>query len=95
MIHRYAITKKDKRFIDKAAYVVGILMPLSTLPQVIQVFTSRDVTGLSMLTWVMYLVLTSLFLIYALVDKIKPLIFTQATWVIIDAMMIAGILVYS
>ncbi len=94
MIHRYVITKQDKRFIDRAAYVVGILFPLSTLPQLNQLFTSHDAGGLSLITWVMYALLTGLFLIYAWVDRIKPLILAQAAWLIVDIAMIIGILLY-
>jgi len=94
VIHRYVITKKDKRFIDKAAYVVGVLFPLSTLPQVNQLYTSHDASGLSLITWIMYTLLTGLFLIYALVDNIKPLALTQFVWLFVDAAMVVGILMY-
>jgi len=94
VIHKYAITKKDKRFIDRAAYVVGIMFPVSTLPQVIQLYSTHDASSLSLITWSMYGLLTGLFLIYAMVDNIKPLIFTQIAWIFIDICMITGIIIY-
>lgn len=94
MIHHYIVSKKDKRFIDKAAYLVGIMFPIFTLPQVYLLYTTQQADGLSLVTWAAYCVLTLLFLVYALVDRIKPLIVAELAWVIIDTLMIVGILMY-
>lgn len=87
-------TKKEKKFIDKAAYFVGIMFPIFTIPQVYQLYTSKEATGISLLTWVAYSVLTVMFLIYALVDKIKPLIIAELVWIFIDVLMVIGIIIY-
>lgn len=93
-MHMHKITKKEKRLVDRAAYVVSLLFPVFTIPQVIMLYSTKDSSGISLVTWLAYLVLSILFLIFVLVDKIRPLILAQIAWIFIEIAMIIGILIY-
>lgn len=41
-----------KSTIEKFAYIAGIASPVVTLPQVFQIWISRDSLGVSLVTWI-------------------------------------------
>lgn len=76
-------------------YGVAVGMPLSNLPQINQVYTTKVVTGLSLVSWVTYMLLGFIPLAYALMNKLKPLIVSNILWTIINLCMIYGIIRYT
>src|SRR5262249_1086322 len=64
--------------IDTIASTIGVLAPLFTLPQIVDVFRHHDVAALSLVTWVGYLVFSAFWTSYALYHKDKPLIVVNA-----------------
>lgn len=76
-------------------YAVAVGMPLSNLPQINQVYTTRVTTGLSLSTWVTYTILCIIPLMYAFMNKLKPLIISNILWTIINLCMIYGIIRYT
>lgn len=81
-----------KKFIGYTMYVFAFIMPLSNLPQIYQLFQTQVTTGLSLQTWVLYMVFGFIPLTYAITYKIKPLIITNILWTIVDLIMIIGII---
>ncbi len=73
----------------------AIVHPLTALPQVYKIYSTQNVDGVSVLTWLGFMVLGGVFLAYGLVHKIKPFIVTQILWFIIDALIVIGIFMYS
>lgn len=80
------------QIIGWAMYVAAFIMPLTNLPQIIQLYQTQVATGLSLQTWVMYLVFGLIPLLYAINNNIKPLIITNVLWTLINIVMIVGIL---
>lgn len=76
-------------------YVVAVVMPLTTIPQIQQLYSTKVTTGLSLTTWVMYTAFGIVPLLYAISNKLKPLILTNVIWMVIDFLMIYGIIRYS
>ncbi len=72
----------------------AVIHPFSSLPQIWKIYTTHDVTSLSLATWLGYSLIGIIFLSYALVHKIKPLILTQALWFGMDGAIILGILLF-
>jgi hypothetical protein len=57
--HFHLRTKKQvifedvaRKFIDKSIYVVGVLFPLMTLPQVWEIYITQKAGGVSLFMWV-------------------------------------------
>lgn len=73
-------------------YAVAFITPFSTVPQIITLFQTKVATGLSLQTWIMYLLFGMVPLAYAIINKIKPLIISNVLWTIIDLIMIVGII---
>lgn len=86
--------RKLKRYFDHLMYVVAIGGPLSVLPQIIQTFQTRDVSGVSLSMWVGALFLTIIWLLYGVIHKETPIIVSQSVYVLTNIAMIGAILVY-
>ena len=76
-------------------YAVAVGMPFTNLPQLMQIYTTKVTTGLSISTWVMYLAFGFIPLLYAVSNRLKPLIISNVLWMIIYVFMIVGIFRYS
>lgn len=80
--------------IDKAMNVVAVIHPMTALPQIFQIYATKDVTGVSLLTWILFMFIGVVFLAYGILHKIKPLIILQLLWFIVDGAVVTGILLY-
>lgn len=85
----------EVRMVDRAMGMVSIIGPASASPQVIEIFAKQSAQGVSLLSWVMYLMLGVVSLSYGLFHKLKPIIVSQVLWLVMDIVVIVGILMYS
>ena len=86
-----AIRPNKKTMFDRLVTVVSVLYPLSAAPQAYQVLTGH-VDGVSVLSWLGFLVCAVLFLIYGLKHKVSPMIISNSLWIFVDAVVVGGIL---
>ncbi len=80
--------------IDTLALIVGILQPLSTLPQIYLVYTSRDVSQISLFMWTSYNIASVILLIYGIKHKLRPIIWAQSLWLAVQTPMMIAVLLY-
>lgn len=85
-VHKHTLTP-----FDKLVMLASFVYPLSSIPQVINVFTGAT-EGVSILSWSIFLVCASLFLTYGIRRNVPPMIISNSIWVIMDALVIVGIL---
>ena len=74
-------------------YAVGILGPVMTIPQTVQVWTAPHVQGLSLITWCMYSVIAAAWFAYGIYHKEKPLYMTNGLIGVLDIIIVFGILI--
>jgi uncharacterized protein with PQ loop repeat len=82
------------QMIDHVMMVIAFLYPLTGVPQIVTVFTTQKAEGVSLVSWCGFLVVGVIYLFYALMHRLKPLIIAQAFWLIVDALVIVGVLLY-
>jgi len=87
-------TLKKSSGIDALALVVSILQPLTTLPQIYIVYTSKDVSQVSLFMWTAYNVASVILLIYGLKHKLAPIIWAQSLWLIVQTLMMIAVLIF-
>jgi uncharacterized protein with PQ loop repeat len=80
--------------IDILVNIAAVVHPLTALPQLMTIYSSHVVTGISLWTWVGFLLIGLVFLAYGIVHRIKPIIVTQVLWFIVDLLVIVGIILY-
>ncbi|MBD3354842.1 hypothetical protein GF361_02565 [Candidatus Woesearchaeota archaeon] len=85
---------KHKKFVDKFVYVVGVLTPLFTLPQVLKIWMNKSAENISIFTWVPYLLFAFIWLWYGIIHREKPIIFLNLGLVIVDSLVVLGIMIY-
>lgn len=86
--------RKKEYLIDKIILVVAVLEPLCTLPQIIEIYDSKDASGVSILTWVGLNILTTVWIWYAIIRKQKVVLIYQTLFFIFDTILIIGAIIY-
>lgn len=92
IMHTHLAKKKRLTLFDKIIILAAFLYPLSSLPQVVEVFNGHT-EGVSILSWVSFMGFAALFLAYGLIHKITPMIITNILWLAVDGLVIVGLLV--
>lgn len=90
--HIQRIHKKKKASVfDRLIIVVSIIYPLSSLPQLIGVY-SGSTEGVSILSWLIFLLCASLFFAYGIRHRVTPMIIANALWIMVDSTIVIGLL---
>lgn len=84
---------QEKR-IEFFALVAGVVQPLITIPQIIEIYSSKSAQDVSLITWLGYLIFGITFLVYGLAFKLKPIWVGQIIWVTMQLITVIGILIY-
>lgn len=80
--------------IDRSMNIVAIIHPLMAVPQVYQIYATQNVAGVSLLTWLGFMLMGGVFLAYGIVHNLRPIIMTQVLWFAVDFLVVVGILLY-
>jgi len=90
----YPHPEKWKRRADKLIYVVGILGPIMTIPQVWKIWVEKTAAGVSLTSWASYAVLACVWFAYGYMHREKPIMFNYAIWIFLDILVVIGIVLY-
>lgn len=90
----YRNLKKEQKHIDGLMWLVGIASPISGIPQVLIIYMNQSSMNLSFLSWFIWTLMAFVYLLYGIVHRIKPLIFTNVAWLLVYFLVLAGILIY-
>ncbi len=89
---KHKIIRNSK--LDDLALVVGVVQPLTTIPQIVLIYTSRDASGVSFFMWTAYNVASIILLMYGLRHKLPPIIWAQALWLVVQTPMMLSVFVF-
>ena len=89
----YPHPDKWKRLMDKLIYFVGASAPIMTLPQLFNIWIDKNTSGVSLITWSSYEVISVFWLIYGIMHREKPIIITHIMLIFVKALIIIGILI--
>lgn len=91
---KYPHPEKWKRFFDRCIYIVGVFGPIMTIPQLIKIWVEKNAVGVSIVSWSGYLIAAIFWLIYGVIHKEKPIIFTYSLWIVFDIFIVIGVFLY-
>lgn len=80
--------------IDRVMMVASIIHPLTTIPQVYEIFSTQNASGVSLLTWLGFMAIGVIFLTYGIAHRLTPFIVNQVIWFALDLLIIIGIILY-
>lgn len=88
-------TKGKNKNIDRITLLIGLSMPIITVPQLLAVWQADTLEGVSLITWVFYTLQGIIFAVFGIKHKEKPLIYTYIPLSLIELGIVIGILTRS
>ena len=79
----------------KFIYLVGVLGPIMTIPQVMKIWGEQEAAGVSVISWGAYSLISIFWIIYGIVDRDKPIIFMFTAYFILNILVVIGTMQYS
>lgn len=89
--HRKPHSNGGKIF-DKAMYVISLIGPIMTFPQVYDVWSTHQKASVSLTTWGAYTAASALWITYGIVHKEKLLVFVNFLMLLLDSAVVIGLL---
>lgn len=93
-LEHYPHPNKYKNFLDKFIYTMGIIGPIMTIPQIAKIWYYQNAAGVSAISWGVYTLVAITWILYGIAHKEKPIIFSNAIWVIMDILVVIGAILY-
>lgn len=90
----YSDTEKIKHLFDKFIAVVGLIGPIMTTPQIINVWVYHQVEGLAIASWGTYVITASFWLIYGILHKERAIILVNIAWILANLSVVTGIFLF-
>ncbi len=90
----YPHQQRGKRILDIIIYPAGIIGPLLLVPQVIKIWTTRDATGVSAITFFGLMALGLIWIIYGAVHKDRPILIANVGFAILQFLVGLGAVLY-
>jgi len=91
---QYPHPNKWKNLLDRIIYPIGILGPILTIPQFLEIWISKDASGLSLFTWSSWIVIAFFWVLYGLAHKELPIVISYIAWIVIEVGVVIGIVLY-
>ena len=88
------LAKPPASLIEKILPALSIVTMLMTVPQVWTVWRDHDVAGVSLLSWGTYLIAACVWFVHGLQQRDRALYIACIGWVLLDAAVVIGVLVY-
>lgn len=90
----HAKKQNPKHYLDKLIYLIALIAPIMTLPQILEIWMTHRTQGISLLTWGAYAGVSALWICYGLQHEEKPIILTNLLLFIFDTTIVMGVLIY-
>ena len=94
-LESYPSQRAIVRLLDKALMIIAVVGPLVTIPQIVQIFQTKDTSNLSPITWGLYTFFNLFWLAYGVIHKEKPIIITYILWFVANGIVFASIFIFS
>ena len=86
--------EKNGEALEKIVRIISFIFPLSTLPQIYNIWILREIEGVSILTWVLFLVMQIPLFLYAIKHNDTKLQTMFGLWCLMYGLVILGLLIY-
>jgi uncharacterized protein with PQ loop repeat len=80
--------------LEKVLRGLSVFTMLMTVPQVLTIWVGRDAGGVSLVSWISYLVAACLWFVYGLQKRDKTIYLACVGWVLLDAAIVIGVIIH-
>ena len=81
--------------LERVLRAISVATMLMTVPQVLTIWIGRDAGAVSLIAWASYLFSACLWFVYGLRKKDKTIYLACIGWIVLDAAVVLGVIVYS
>lgn len=78
--------------VDKSVYIIAIIAVMANVPQLMNIWVGKNLAGVSLLSWVGFLVGSLFWLWYGVLHKERPIIITNTLLIIVQGFIVFGLL---
>ena len=82
------------RGLERVLRLLSVFTMLMTVPQVLTVWTDPDASGVSLVSWVSYLLGACLWLVYGIQKHDKTIYLACIGWILLDAAVVIGVVAH-
>ncbi len=86
--------EKIKHLFDQFIAVVGLIGPIMTTPQIMNVWIHHQTEGLAITSWSTYVITSIFWLIYGILHKERAIILVNIAWILAHLSIVTGILLF-
>lgn len=90
-----AITLRWKPIVDKLIYPLGIMGPVFSIPQVLEIWLHQDAGSVSLTSWSIYTLMSFVWILYGILHKDTPITLSYSGFFLINIAVVLGIMIYS
>jgi len=84
-----------KTTLDKIAYPIALIVPLSSLDQVFSIWSQKSAAGVSIIVWFMLLMTSIFWMFYGFVHREKAIFFGHVVWFILSSIILIEIMLFT
>jgi MtN3 and saliva related transmembrane protein len=81
-------------FLERLMIFVAVVGPFANLPQLLKIWIKKKTNGVSMVSWILFSILSLVWLIYGIVKKDKYIIITFGITLILQLLIVIGTVIY-
>lgn len=82
------------RLLDRIMLPAGLMGPFLGIPQAAKIWIEKDASSMALSTWLLFLIPASLWSLYGIVHREKPIIICNIAWMMLYISIAAGTIVY-
>ncbi len=83
-----------KRMMDKLIYIIGLIGPIMSIPQILKIWGEQNAESISIYTVSSYLFASFCWLTYGTLHRETPLMISYSFWIVADSMLVIGTVLY-
>jgi uncharacterized protein with PQ loop repeat len=83
-----------RKVLHKTVSIMSIIYPLTALPQLIEIYIHKNVEGVSLASWVLFLLFMIPLFLYAKDQQDRKLSVMYGIWLVIYIIIIGGVLMH-
>jgi uncharacterized protein with PQ loop repeat len=83
-----------KRFLDRVVFVVGVIGPMTTIPQITKIYLLQNATGVSAFTWLAGAIFDIPWILYGAAHRERPIMITYTLWFLANTTVFVGAIMY-
>lgn len=93
--HAFRYVKRARILIDKCIYVIGLLSVAANLPQLWDIWVTKNTSGVSIISWTGFFIGSIFWFGYGWLHKEKPIMVINGLLVFVQAGIVIGLLMYT